>query len=228
MLSYSSQGKTIGIVVQEPQRPGTFPALLVIHGSSGPVSSFVGDYAQQLANFGYVVFFVHYFDATGTGYASYSGIRTHFQTWLTTIADAISFAGRHLKVDSSRIGLLGVSLGGFLSLSLASKDSRVCAVASLMGGMPDEFISEARQMPPTLLLHGEADPVVPKSEAQKVDALLERLGTPHELKIYPGQGHSFGGMAQMDALTRTLRFLSRHLKNENAVVGLKELLLSFR
>jgi len=228
VLSYNSQGKDVSVVVYEPQRSGTFPALLVIHGSSGPVSSFVGDYAQQLANFGYVVFFVHYFDTTNTGYASYSAIRTHFQTWLMTIADAVSFAERHPKVDSKRIGLLGVSLGGFLSLSLASKDSRICAVASLMAGMPDEFISEARQMPPTLLLHGEADPVVPVSEARKVDALLERLGTPHELKIYPGQGHSFRGMAQMDALTRTLRFLNRHLKKENVAFGLKDLLLSFR
>jgi carboxymethylenebutenolidase len=228
VLSYSSQGKDIGVVVYEPQRSGTFPALLVIHGSSGPVSSFVGDYAQQLANFGYIVFFVHYFDATGTGYASYSAIHAYFQTWLATIADAVSLAERHPRVDSNRIGLLGVSLGGFLSLALASKDSRICAVASLMGGMPDEFISEARQMPPTLLLHGEADAMVPVSEAQKVDALLKRLGTPHELKIYPGQGHSFRGMAPMDALTRTLRFLSRHLKKDNAVFGLKDLLLSFR
>ncbi len=228
MLSYNSQGKNIGVPVYEPQRSGTFPALLVVHGSSGPVSSFVGDYAQQLANFGYVVFFVHYFDATRTGYASYSEIRTHFHRWLTTIADAVSFAERHAKVDSKRIGMLGVSLGGFLSLSLASKDSRICAVSSLMAGMPDEFISEARQMPPTLLLHGEADPVVPVSEAQKVAALLERLGTPHELKIYPGQGHSFRGMAQMDALMRTLRFLNRHLKKENAAFGLKDLLLTFR
>jgi carboxymethylenebutenolidase len=228
VLSYKSQGKEIGVVVYEPQRSGTFPALLVIHGSSGPVSSFVGDYAQQLANFGYVVLFVHYFDATGTGYASYSAIRAHFRTWLTAIADAISFAERHPKVDSKRIGLLGVSLGGFLSLSLASKDSRICAVASLMAGMPDEFICEAQQMPPTLLLHGEADPVVPLSEGQKVNGLLERLGTPHELKIYPGQGHSLRGMAHMDALTRTLRFLNRHLKKENAAFGVKDLLLSFR
>jgi carboxymethylenebutenolidase len=228
VLSYNSQGKNIGVVAYEPQRSGTFPALLAIHGSSGPVGSFVGDYAQRLANFGYVVFFVHYFDATGTGYASYSAIRTHFQTWLTTIADAISLAERHAKVDSKRIGFLGVSLGGFLSLSLASNDSRICAVASLMGGMPDKFISQARKMPPTLLLHGEADPVVPVSEAQRVDALLDRLGTPHELKIYPGQGHSFRGVAQMDALTRTLRFLNRHLKKEKAAFGLKDLLLSFR
>ena len=33
--------------------------------------------------------------------------------------------------------------------------------------------------------------------------------------------------AQMDALTRTLRFLNRHLKQENAVFGLRDLLLNF-
>jgi carboxymethylenebutenolidase len=228
MLSYKSQGKDIDVVAYEPQRSGTFPALLVIHGSSGPVSSFVGDYAQQLANVGFVVFFVHYFDATGTTWASLSSIKTHFVTWLTTIADAISFAERHPKVDSKRIGLLGVSLGGFLSLSLASQDARVSTVVSLMGGMPPEIIAETRRMPPTLLLHGDADPVVPVTEAYAVEALLKRLGTKHEIKIYPGQGHSFRGMAQMDALTRTLRFLTKHLKQESAVFGLGQMLWNLR
>lgn len=211
----------------EPHRSGSFPALLVIHGSSGPVSSFVGNYAQQLADFGYVVFFVHYFDATGTTYASYSQICAHFASWTAVIADAISTAERHSKVDSRRIGLLGVSLGGYLSLSVASKDSRVSAVVSLMGGMPAEVIRETRSMPPTLLLHGEADPVVPVSESRAVQDLLKKIGAEHELKIYPGQGHSFRGIAQIDALTRTLRFLNRHLKQEHAEVGVKDLLLNF-
>lgn len=227
MQFFNSQNRNIGVVVYEPQRSGSFPALLVIHGSSGPVSSFVGGYAQQLANLGYVVFFVHYFDSSGTGYASVSTIRTHFVTWMSTLADAISFAERHPKVDNRRIGLLGVSLGGYLSLSLASKDLRVSAVASLMGGMPPKVISEARRMPPTLLPHGEADPVVPVSEAYAVEALLKQLGTKYELKTYPGQGHMFHGMAQMDGLMRTLRFLNRHLKQENAMFGLRDLLLNF-
>jgi dipeptidyl aminopeptidase/acylaminoacyl peptidase len=228
MLSYKSQDKDIGVVVYEPHRSGTFPALLVVHGSSGPVSSFVGDYAQQLANMGFVVFFVHYFDVTGTSWASLSSIKAHFVTWLTTIADAISYAERYSKVDSKRIGLLGVSLGGFLSLSLASQDSRVSAVASLMGGMPPEMIAQTRRMPPTLLLHGDADPVVPVTEAYAAEALLKRLGTKYDMKIYPGQGHSFRGMAQMDALTRTLRFLTKYLKQENAVFGLGQLLWNLR
>jgi len=228
LSSYNSQNKSISVVVYEPQRSGTFPALLVIHGSCGPVSSFVGSYAQQLANLGYVVFFVHYFDATGTTWASFSGIRTHFLTWLTALSDAIAFAARHAKVDSRRVGFLGISLGGYLSLSLAAKDPRITAVASLMGGMPPEIVAEARQMPATLLLHGEADPVVPLSEAFVVEALLKRVGAAHELKTYPGQGHSFKGLAQLDALTRTLRFLNRHLKQESAVSGVADLLLNFR
>jgi carboxymethylenebutenolidase len=228
VLSYQSQGKTIGVLVHEPQRSGTFPALLVVHGSSGPVSSFVGGYAEQLRNLGYVVFFVHYFDATATTYASFSQIRTHFLTWRTAIADAISFAERHPKVDRRRIGLLGVSLGGYLSLSLAAKDPRVTAVASLMGAMPSEMIAETRRMPPTLLLNGEADRVVPVGEAYAVQALLKRLGSPHEVKIYSGQGHSFRGPAQIDALVRTLRFLGRHLKQENAILGFRDVLLGFR
>ena len=228
MLSYKSQDKNIGVVVYEPQRSGTFPALLVIHGSSGPVSSFVGAYAQQLANLAYVVFFVRYFDATGTIWASISGIRTDFITWLVTLADAVTFVERHPKVDPRRIGMLGVSLGGYLSLSLASKDRRITAVASLMAGMPPEIVAETTYMPPTLLLHGEADATVPISEALVVESLLKRLGTKHERKIYPGQGHSFTGLAQMDALTRTLRFLNQHLKQQNAAFGLSDLLLSFR
>jgi carboxymethylenebutenolidase len=83
-------------------------------------------------------------------------------------------------------------------------------------------------MPPALLLHGEADPVVPVAQAHEVEKLLQRLGSMYEIKTYPGQGHSFHGMAQMDALTRTLRFLGKHLKRENAVVGLGNLLWSLR
>jgi len=228
MVSYKSGAKDIEVMVYEPHRAGQFPALLVIHGSSGPMSSFIGGYAQQLANLGYVVFFIHYFDATGTSYATFSGIRTHFERWMTVIVDGISFAERHPKADAGAIGLMGVSLGGFLSLSVASQDQRVAAVVSLMGGMPPEIIAISKRMPPTLLLHGEADPVVPVAEAHEVEKLLKRLGSKYEIKTYPGQGHSFHGMAQMDALTRTLRFLGKHLKRENAVVGLGSLLLSLR
>ncbi|HEX5867983.1 MAG TPA: hypothetical protein VFY72_09780 [Beijerinckiaceae bacterium] len=39
---------------------------------------------------------------------------------------------------------------------------------------------------------------------------------PHEVKIYPDQGHGFSGAAQLDAAGRILAFLQRHLGSVSA------------
>ena len=44
-------------------------------------------------------------------------------------------------------------------------------------------------MPPVLVLHGEEDRVVPASEARALEAWLAERGSPHEVVIYPGEGH---------------------------------------
>ncbi len=210
--SFISGGKPVEYIRYEPRREGKFPALLVLHGSNGQVSSFVGDYAQQLAELGYVVYFVHYFDRTSTTYATPTLIHSHFPAWMETIADAIAEAERDAKVEQGTIGLLGISLGGFLAMAVASREPRVAAVVSLMGGIPDYFAEHCRRMPATLLLHGEADTVVPVAEAYKAERLLKAVGATYELKVYPKQGHRFEGLSQLDVLTRTLRFLGANLK----------------
>jgi carboxymethylenebutenolidase len=209
---FISGGKAVECVRYEPRKPGRFPALLVLHGSSGPVSSFIGNQAQYLADLGYVVYFVHYFDRTGTSYATPSLIHTHFADWMETVTGAIEHAVADPKVDSSQIGLLGVSLGGYLALAVASRDPRIVAVVSLMGGMPDYFADRTKRMPATLLLHGDADSMVPVAEAFKTERMLKSLGAKYEMKIYPNQGHRFDAFAQMDALARILKFLQSHLQ----------------
>ncbi len=216
MHSYISGGKTIEVVQYQPARAGKFPALLIVHGSSGPMSSFIGGYAQRLADFGYVLFFVHYFDRTDTSYAGSQAIETHFPAWIETLTEAIDYAVEHPKVDAERIGFLGFSLGGFLSLSLASQEPRIRAVVSIVGGIPEYFAERARRMPPVLVLHGEADTKVPVKEAYRVEQLLKKLNTPYEIKIYPGQGHFFQGGAQIDALTRAFGFLQKNLHGKSS------------
>jgi carboxymethylenebutenolidase len=39
---------------------------------------------------------------------------------------------------------------------------------------------------------------------------------PHEVKVYPGQGHGFHGAAEKDATQRALFFLQRYLIGSNA------------
>jgi carboxymethylenebutenolidase len=69
-----------------------------------------------------------------------------------------------------------------------------------------------QQLPPTLILHGDADTRVPVTEAHDLEAVLKRLGTPYEKTILKGQGHFFQGMGQFQALTAIAGFLARQFQ----------------
>lgn len=49
-------------------------------------------------------------------------------------------------------------------------------------------------MPPTLVIHGDADPLVPIQQAQRFDKRLEELGVTHKLVVHPGGGHGWQGI----------------------------------
>ena len=43
--------------------------------------------------------------------------------------------------------------------------------------------------PPTLIVHGDADAVVPLQQAKAMDETLAKAGAPHKLEVIPGGGH---------------------------------------
>ena len=212
--SFASQGKTIAVEKFEPSTPGRHPAVLILHGSGGLD---IGgpefrEFARELARRGYVAHVVHYFDQTGTTQADVGTIGRSFPTWMLTIGDALDSVGRQANVDPTRVGLLGFSLGSYLALSVACHDPRVSAVVEYFGGLPEPFTWNLKRFPPTLILHGDADPVVPVAEAHKLRKLFEKRNFPFEIRIYPGQGHRFQGEDDRDAYLRSLRFLDKHVK----------------
>ena len=56
---------------------------------------------------------------------------------------------------------------------------------------------------PVLLLHGDKDPVVPCSYAEKAAFLFPNA----KLKVYPDAGHGFGGAQLEDALASSVRLI---------------------
>ncbi len=50
------------------------------------------------------------------------------------------------------------------------------------------------KMPPTLIIHGDADPLVPIQQSQRFMAKLEELKIPHRLEVRPGKGHGWAGI----------------------------------
>ena len=66
---------------------------------------------------------------------------------------------------------------------------------------------------PLLILQGENDPRVPRSEAEQVVRALRDTGKPHEYHVYPGEGHGFRVTEnRIDALRRALDWFDRYLR----------------
>jgi carboxymethylenebutenolidase len=211
-LLFESGGRSIRLDCFLPSSSDRrLPAVIGLHGSGGGHLS-MAEPAALLAGEGFAVYVVHYFDRTDTAYAdSLQMIARHFPAWMKVLWDAVSFVSRQSRVDAGCIGLMGFSLGAYLSLSAASIDSRIRAVVEFFGGFPKEMKFFMRRLCPVLILHGEQDKTVPVEEAYHLQALLEKKNIPYEIRIYPGVGHGFSPEIWRDAGSRSLAFLKKYL-----------------
>lgn len=219
--AYTSGGARIAVERVAIPGVGRRPAILVLHPSDGVAGSggeYVRRYAQVLARNGYVAYVVHYFDRTGDTRTNDAREDAEFPVWTATLEDAVTFAQHDPAVTPARIGVFGYSLGAWMALALGAEDHRVGAIVGLGSGFFDALRPAVHRMPPTLLLHGRDDDVVPLARAMAVDSTLRRLGVVHQLVIYPGQQHSLGGDAETDGQARMVRFFNRELRRRRGVL----------
>lgn len=210
--SFRSGGRAIAVDTFQTGGSTPRPAVLMLHGADGLNGH--GQYregARSVAGAGYQVHLVHYLDRTGERRASFSTLFQNFQPWMDTVHDALAWVSAHAGADPNRIGIVGISLGAALGLAVSSADRRIKALVNYFGPLPQGAIARDARLPPTLVLHGAMDPIVPVSNAHAIEALLRQQAVPHEVKIYPEQAHGFRGEAQRDATRRSLAFLQRHL-----------------
>ncbi|MBA9068317.1 carboxymethylenebutenolidase [Methylobacterium sp. RAS18] len=193
------------------------PALLLLHGADG--LTFAEGYrfaARTIAASGFHVAFVHYLDRTGDRRVAYTRLQKDFPLWAETVRDAVAWLADQPGTDAQRLGIVGISLGAALAFTTAATEPRVRAIIDYFGPLPDQLARERPRLPPTLILHGSADAIVPVSHARALERLLQEQGTTHEIKIYEGQGHGLTGPAQLDAAARVARFLGQHLQPASA------------
>jgi carboxymethylenebutenolidase len=214
---FVSGGKSIAVEEFSPREKGKLPTLLLLHGSDG-LAKRGDDYrtaCRAIARRGYVVLLVHYFDRSGTTYATRDEIDKHFFAWVGVIHDALGWAAKLPHTDATRIGLVGYSLGGYLSLSSSAlafkKEHRAAVIVEYFGGLPKLLGFAAKALPPVLILHGRKDTIVPVKEAMELEERLRAAGVPYEIKIYEGQGHGFDEKNGQDAMERGFRFLEKYL-----------------
>lgn len=73
------------------------------------------------------------------------------------------------------------------ALGLDPKASRSDFEALLKRLSPITYVNA--KYPPTLIVHGDSDKVVPLQQAQVMDQALARAGVEHKLEVIPGGGH---------------------------------------
>lgn len=72
---------------------------------------------------------------------------------------------------------------------------------------PVNFVTSSS--PPTFLLHGDADSLVPVAQAYELKEKLDSAGVKNQLTVYPGAGHDgWSGSTQTDAFNKVQDFIA--------------------
>lgn len=136
----------------------------------------------------------------GTGFQWYDGIglndatrveriiaaRTGFDRVVNQAIEANNFGGR-----PERVALVGFSQGAILALdALATGRWALAAIVAFAG----RLASQPPYAPPinahALLVHGDADPVIPATEMRTAARLLTEAGVVVETELMPAFGHT--------------------------------------
>jgi acetyl esterase/lipase len=98
-------------------------------------------------------------------------------------------------------------------------------VELLMNGPPDSSPEQykaaspvtyvSKDAPPTLTIHGTADPVVPVDQATEFDTAMKKAGAQHEMLLLEGEKHGFTQKGYQTAAEAAYKFFDQHLKNKS-------------
>lgn len=233
------------------------PALVWIHGS-GSDQNFLGwhpgsyrmyySLCQYFAQQGYVILTPDYRGSSGYSRDWSSGV--YMSVGVGDTADVAAGAD-YLKtlsyVDPNRIGVFGLSYGGFLTLQAVTVDPTLWRAAIDVAGVVDwatygagystvrlgspaknpqvyNISAPIQHMEklarPLLVLQGTNDSNVSFIDSLRLFDRLVKLGKPFESQIYPGEIHFFRrDIVLRDAWTRAEAFFDRELKNGPLMVS---------
>jgi phospholipase/carboxylesterase len=116
----------------------------------------------------------------------------------------------HHALPANKVALIGFSQGTMMALHVGLR--RTDALAGIVGfsgamvGGP-KLADEVKTRPPVLLVHGEADPVVPIEALGEIKKALTATNVPHEAMTVPGLQHGI----DPTGATRAAAFLKSKL-----------------
>jgi predicted phosphoribosyltransferase/predicted alpha/beta-hydrolase family hydrolase len=133
------------------------------------------------------------------------------------VVDAIAFL--RTQGATGPIGVAGSSSGAAVAAAVAADatdgDRRIAALVLRAPSMATRFVHMAKIAIPTLVLQGEADPLLRRNRI-----LADQIAGEHRLCTVPGAGHLFEEPGTLAiAIDETVRWFRRWLKGERLDAG---------
>jgi phospholipase/carboxylesterase len=114
------------------------------------------------------------------------------------------------SLDEARLALVGFSQGTMMALHVGPRRPRALAgIVGYSGMLADEaaMADSTLTRPPILLIHGDADPMIPVAAFHQAEAALSKNGFVVEGHVSRGLGHSL----DLNGLHLGEQFLARVL-----------------
>jgi carboxymethylenebutenolidase len=232
-LEVPLDGTTFGAFLALPDaEPGSVPGVVVIHELLG-LNDDIRRIARRFAESGYAALAPDLFDGLGPQpicmLRTLLAYRSGGGRALRALEAARDWLAAHAAVDGSRLGVAGFCMGGGFALLLGRRLG-VGAAAAFYGDVPPRA-EDLEGVCPVVAGYGGRD-LVYGGYGRRLEEHLRRLGVPHDVRTYPGAGHSYmswyGGATALlapwtplraeydeaaaeDSWTRMLAFFAEHL-----------------
>ncbi|MBK1664943.1 phospholipase [Rhodospirillum rubrum] len=125
--------------------------------------------------------------------AAFAALERDSRSVLPTLDATLDGLLDHYGLPADRLALVGFSQGTMMALLCAPRRAQpVAAVVGFSGSLlsPASLPTETRARPPVLLVHGDADDVVPVSRARQALPVLKAAGFNASLIEVPGLPHA--------------------------------------
>jgi carboxymethylenebutenolidase len=222
-VTFPNGTETVSAFLAVPEKPGRYPALVVIHEWWG-LTDWVKDQATKLAQQGYIALAPDMYRgkvATDPEEAHELMRGLPQDRAVSDLNAGFMYLAARKDVDRDHIGSIGWCMGGGFSLQLAIHQPRLAACVVNYGALPTDPNDMQQIFAPVLGSFGADDRGITPKDVAAFEKSMQGLNRRVDLKIYDGAGHGFENStntagyrpeAAADAWSRTLAFLSKTMK----------------